>query len=178
MARRRTVALAAPGECMQRSRSRRSSLSRAGAVVVVGLAAIGGLAAFLGLLLATNRISLRRFSAVRLGPLHELVDELRGGMSTDAAHALEGGFAVAGLAALALCCLALIVTAARFKGLSRPVRAGLLALTVLSALLAIGLLEMALHYSGVWPDPPGRDLAERALLATVNGLRIILGRDG
>ena len=86
--------------------------------------------------------------------------------------------AVVGLAALALCCLALIVAVARFKGLSRPVRAGLLALTILSALLAVGLLEMALHFSGVWPNPPGRDLAERALLATVSGLRIILGRGG
>jgi hypothetical protein len=153
-------------------------LSRAGAVVVVGLAAIGSLAAFLGLLLATNRISLRHFSAARLGPAYELIAELRGGMSTDAAHALEGGFAVAGLAVLALGCLALIVTAARFKGLAWPVRAGLLALTGLSALLAVALLEMALHYSGLWPDPPGRDLAERALLAIVRGLRTILGRDG
>ena len=163
---------------MQRSRSHRSILSQAGMIVVVGLAAIGGLAAFLGLLLATNLISLRRFSAVRLGPVSELVAELRGGLSTDAAHALEGGFAVAGLAALALGCLALIVTTARFKGLSRPVRAGLLALTGLSVLLAVGLLEMALHYSGLWRDPPGRDLAERALLAAVRGLRTVLGRGG
>jgi hypothetical protein len=163
---------------MQRSRSRRSILGRAGTILIVGLAAIGGLAAFLGLLLATNQISLRRFSAVRLGPLYELIAELRGGMSTDTAHTLEGGFAVAGLAALALGCLALIVTTLRFKGLSRPVRAGLLALTGLSVLLAVGLLEMVLHYSGLWRDPPGRDLAERALLAAVRGLRTVLGRGG
>ena len=96
-------------------------------------------------------------------------------MSTDAAEVLIKP-PLLFLGALALGCLALIAITLRFKGLAWPVRVGLLALTGLSALLAIGLLEMALHYGGFWRDPPGRDLAEGLLLAAVRGLRAALGR--
>jgi hypothetical protein len=151
---------------------------RAGlAPLLLGL--LGGGAAFLGLLLATDVISLRYVVATRSAPLGMLIDRLHRALPGDLAHGLEAVAAAAGLLLLAVgCAFASISALRRGRRRSRPVQASLLLVALASGGIALALVELSLHFAGLWPNPPAHDQIEGALFGAVHGLWGVVRRFG
>jgi hypothetical protein len=143
---------------------------RAGlAPLLLGL--LGGGAAFLGLLLATDVISLRYVVATRSAPLAALIDRLHRALPGDMAHDLEAVAAAVGLLLLAVGGLLVSFNALRRgRRRSRPVQAALLLVALASGGVSLALLALSLHFAGLWANPPAHDQIEGALFSAVHGL--------
>ena len=145
------------------------------APLLLGL--LGGGAAFLGLLLATDVISLRYVVATRSAPLAALIDRLHRALPGAMAHDLEVVAAAAGLLLLAIGCAFVSVNALlRGRRRSRLAQASLLVVAIAGGGVALALLELSLHFAGLWANPPAHDQIESALFNAVHGLWSLVRR--
>jgi hypothetical protein len=160
-------------------RSQASTPRRRAGLAPLLLGLLGGGAAFLGLLLATDAISLRYVVATRSAPLGLLIDRLHRALPGDMAHDLEAVAAAVGLLLLAVGCVVLSIEALR-RGRRRswPVQAALLLAALASGGVSLALLALSLHFAGLWDNPPAHDLIEGALFRTVHGLWGVVRRLG